>query len=754
MKKLLTRLAFLLFPLFPLSRTYANQFIVCASGCEYTTVSNAVAAAGNGDTIRLKGIITEAGITVAKNLTFIGEGMYNTAVQGSATRDTATHRVFYITGGATVTFKDLTVQNGKEGMPDPANAGASGGAFLVDGTSTTLTLINVDVKDNDNGNTSGGAGGAIGLYGTTTNLNLFNCRVEGNTSPGSAGAFYLTATNGVITAKNTVFDNNYAASGSGGAVFLGSTISASFANCTFCYNKANGSSGGAVYGNTAVPEFTNCTFNNNMSTNQGGALRIGPATLTNCTFFQNTATAQGGAIFRGGTNSSNLSIVNCTIYGNTGSAGGGLYYNTTSGAINLVNSVLASNTGGDFYASNSSILSVNEKNYVSANSFGAGSAGFAYESGSLNISSSLVTNGGLTPTLAIGAGSVLINNGISSASGVTVLQKDQRNFSRSGTVDIGAYETAGSEGVTIAYSPLANTTSTATRTLNTTITDGTNGIPLSGSYVPRIYFKKNNGNWLSAAGTLTAGNDNNGSWEFAINNALLGGVANGDVISYFVTAQDNSAGSFAKSNLSGLVAADVLTVSAAPTPESYTINSSTLPIKLVDFAATKQGDNNALLTWKVIEDPDADSYEVLRSTSNSGLKTIATVPAKGLATYAFTDKKVSGTVYYQLKTLTKNGEINYSKVVSVTFVSGSTVQLLPNLVTTGQATLSITAPANTEAMYTIVDAAGREVQKSRLALAAGSNNLVLSMSRISRGQYFLQVSMAGSAPQTIPFVKN
>jgi hypothetical protein len=111
-------------------------------------------------------------------------------------------------------------------------------------------------------------------------------------------------------------------------------------------------------------------------------------------------------------------------------------------------------------------------------------------------------------------------------------------------------------------------------------------------------------------------------------------------------------------------------------------------------------------------------------------------------------------VYYQLKTLTKNGEMAYSKVVSVTFAGRSTVQLLPNFVTAGQATLSITAPANTEAVYTIVDAAGREVQRSRLALTAGSNNIALSMSRVSRGQYFLRVSMNGSAPQTIPFVKN
>lgn len=753
MKNSLTRPALLLLSVLALSKSFANQITVCASGCNYTSIASAVAAASANDTILIKGVITESGITVTKSLSFLGEGMNSSIVQGGSTRGSALHRVFYITNNVSVTVKDLSVQFGKEGLPDPANANGSGGGFLVDGSNTSLTLINVDVLNNDNSNGSA-AGGAIGLYGTGTKLNLFNCRVEGNTSMGGAGALYLTATSGSITAKNTLFDNNYAVSGSGGAIFLGSSITASFANSTFSNNKANGSnSGGAVYANSTPPEFTNCTFNNNMATNQGGALRVGPAVLTNCTFFKNTATAQGGAIFRGGISTGTLAVVNCTIYSNSGSSGGGLYYSASTGDINLVNSVLASNTGGDLFANNSSNLSSNQRNYVVDNSFGSGTASFDYSSGTLNISSSLVTNGGLTPTLAVGSGSVLINNGVSSATGVTILQKDQRNLDRSGSVDIGAYETAGSEGVFINYSPLGNTSSTSSRTLTTTIGDGPNGIPTSGAYVPRIYFKKNGGTWYSAPGTMAAGNSNSGTWNFTIDYTALGGVASGDQISYFVTAQDNSDGSFAKSNLSGLVAADVLTVSAAPAPEYFAIDFQSLPIKLLSFDATKQGSNKALLNWKVAEDPDADSYVLLRSSTSSGLKPMATVKARGLAAYSYTDNNVSGTVYYQLKTITKGGEVNYSNVVSLSFGNKAAVQLLPNLVTTDHATLSITATAGGQAMYTVVDAAGRELQTSRLSLTAGANSLSLPLGRLGRGQYFLQVRINEEAPQTVPFVK-
>lgn len=755
MKKRLLRLPVLLLALLPFSKTFANQLTVCTSGCGYTTLADAVAAANSGDTILLKGTLTEAGVVISKNLTLIGEGMTSTFVQGSATRGTALHRVFTINNGVSVTVKDLTVQNGQEGMPDPANANASGGGFLVDGTNTTLSLINVCVRNNDNGNSAGGAGGAIGLFGSATNLKLYNSRVEGNTAPGSAGALYLTASNGVVTAKNTVFDNNYAAAGSGGAVFLGSTISASFANCTFSNNKANNnSSGGAVYGNSALPEFTNCTFYGNVATNQGGALRVGPATLTNCTFYQNTATNQGGAIYRGGTNASPLSVVNCTIYSNTGSVGGGLCYNTTSGNINLVNNVIANNTGGDLFAANATNLSVNQKNYVASNSFDYGTASFAYSSGALNISTPLANEGGLTPILSVGAGSVLINNGTSSASGVTILQKDQRNYNRFGSIDIGAYETAGSESLSINYAPLANTTSMGNRTLRTTIADEVNGVPTSGSYVPRLYYKKNDGSWVSAAGSLVAGTGNSGTWDFTIDHALVGGVSNGDAISYFVTAQDNGSGSFAKSNLNGLVAADVLTVSATPSPDMYTVNSSTLPIKLISFDATRQDGNSALLTWKVVEDDDADSYEVLRSSGNAGFKTLATVPAKGLSAYSYPDKNVTGTVHYQLKTLTKTGEVNYSKVVSVTFANTASVQLVPNFVTSDHAVLSINVRTATQAAYTVVDMSGREILKKTVPVTAGANSITLPLAHVGRGQYFLQVSLGLDVPLTIPFIKN
>ena len=122
----------------------------------------------------------------------------------------------------------------------------------------------------------------------------------------------------------------------------------------------------------------------------------------------------------------------------------------------------------------------------------------------------------------------------------------------------------------ISYTALANTSSTSDRTLATvTITDAT-GVSLTGTLVPRIYYRKGAGSWFSQAGTNTGGTATNGTWSFTIVNADMGGVTATDVIQYYVIAQDNLGN--IGSQPSGVTATDVNTVSAAPgSPNSYTI---------------------------------------------------------------------------------------------------------------------------------------------------------------------------------------
>jgi hypothetical protein len=96
------------------------------------------------------------------------------------------------------------------------------------------------------------------------------------------------------------------------------------------------------------------------------------------------------------------------------------------------------------------------------------------------------------------------------------------------------------------------------------------------TYPPQIYFRKNSDPWFNAAGTLSSGTINNGTWTFPITYATLGGVAVADNINYYIVAQDvattPNAGGYPSP---GLVLTNTLLVSNPPTtPLSYVLASN------------------------------------------------------------------------------------------------------------------------------------------------------------------------------------
>jgi hypothetical protein len=195
-------------------------------------------------------------------------------------------------------------------------------------------------------------------------------------------------------------------------------------------------------------------------------------------------------------------------------------------------------------------------------------AGFGQNVNSLVTDPLFNSNTNLIPQLGspvLGAGTAI--------GGITI---DYLGTTRNNPPTIGAYETAVDEAApVITYTALNSTCLTTNITLTATITDAS-GVPTAGVLMPRIYYKKDAGAWFSSQGVLSSGTATNGTWTFTIVAADMGGVANPNVISYYVIAQDVAAISNITSNPSaGLVATDVNTVSTAPTtPNTYLIQNS------------------------------------------------------------------------------------------------------------------------------------------------------------------------------------
>ena len=382
------------------SYTYiqAATISVCASGCDQTTITAAIAAATAGDIIDIQDAThTEAGITIDKNLTIQGQGQTTTIVQAAATQAAATDRVFTINTGLTVTFQNLTIQNGNTtGLLD------GGGLYINCNNSTNITF---------------------------TNVTITNCRADDD-----GGGMYISGSAATVTMTNCVISNNEAnATAShpdGGGIFNTGATTFTLTRCTITGNTA-GSTAGGIVNNTSgsTAKFINCTIANNTaglgasasSGILGGGLRL-----------------EQGNVYE---------IINCTIVGNTmvngaSRQGGGICHR--SGTLNLINTIVANNSGassasnGDDIYADAGIAITQTTSLVEDCDNGSGTcATFSYTSDA-NIGTTAGTCG--VHTVYGIAGSDAQNNGTAPSGDIPTT--DICGNTRAAAHDIGAFDIA------------------------------------------------------------------------------------------------------------------------------------------------------------------------------------------------------------------------------------------------------------------------------------------------------------------------
>jgi hypothetical protein len=263
---------------------------------------------------------------------------------------------------------------------------------------------------------------------------------------------------------------------------------------------------------------------------------------------------------------------------------------TAAGAIDLRNNIIINTQTqtGDRYAVQSTAAAV-VFSPMNNNAYYTAGPSIAYVGGSdrTNLAGIQAGFGGNTNSvvtlpvfvsttdlhLVAGSNSAVDNKGTPVA--VTI---DIDEETRSVTPDLGADEMpagADTNPPAITYTALTFACTTTDRVLTATIVDAT-GVPTTGSLVPRIYYKKSTGGiWYSKPGTLTSGTGNNGTWDFTITVADMGGVAVGDIIQYYILAQDAAGSPNVGSSPAGAVASNVNTVTTHPSsPSTYSINGA------------------------------------------------------------------------------------------------------------------------------------------------------------------------------------
>lgn len=405
----------------------------------------------------------------------------------------------------------------------------------------------------------------------------------------------LAGTNYIVT-KNLVHDIIEERTFSSVGIFLSSTNGASATNNlvanNFVYNvKANGTAGDAGVGiGIGAGNGDNVVFNSvRMSGDQDPNASASPSSQTN-------------ACLRVAGTPTNLTVKNNILYLDLFSSSA-----TTLNAvcIQIPSTSFAWGTGGlnnnDYYylATNTTARVGAVGTSSLATTFYTTLTNWQTAIPADNSSKNVDPNYTSTTDLHIptGSSSQLESAGVA-AGGVTVdIDNDARpgpagSINGGGTApDIGADEfdaiPVDLTAPGISYTALTFTCNTADRILsNVTITDGT-GVPTSGGNVPRIYYRKNAGTWFSQAGSLSSGNGINGTWTFVIVAADMGGLTGGDVVQYYVIAQDLATTPNIGSAPSGVTATNVNTVTTHPaSPNSFTISSSLSGTYLVGAGQT------------------------------------------------------------------------------------------------------------------------------------------------------------------------
>jgi hypothetical protein len=472
----------------------------------------------------------------AANLNVFGNTLSNWSRPASTS---GTSYMLYVSTGATATQNvyNNTVSNF-------TTAGASSNVYCIYASHNTAAAAQyydntVQNISNDGNNTYG-----MFLIGGAATLDVYRNRVSGLVSNGTGPAMYgISVSAAVANVTNNLIGNFSSPNGSGVTAQIGLYLGdGTTANAQYNSIYLNGSSTGANFGTSGIQFTSNAatlvTLRNNIVVNTSTAAGTG---LT-------VALRRAGGI--SGTAPANLQAA----------TNNNLYYAGTPSATNLIYA-----EGGTALAAlaNPQQTLTSYKNFLVGRDVSAVTENPPFVSTS-GTNANFLKISTTTPTQ--------VEGGAQPISGITT---DYANATRSSTTpDIGAYEgtyqSADLNGPAITGALLTNTNSTANRTLVLTITDPS-GVA-TGINAPRLYYRRGT---TGAFVFVNASSVSGSQYTFTLDYALLGGsAAVGDVIQYYVAAQDLAATSNVSTNPGGGSGSTPPGTTAPATFNSYQIVSN------------------------------------------------------------------------------------------------------------------------------------------------------------------------------------
>ena len=291
-----------------------------------TAIKDAVAAAGDGDTIVLSpGTYFEHNITIAgKSLTIQANTTHGGSAENTVIDAQSADRIFNVTDTSPLSLDNLALQIG-------AVAGGGGGAIssfgdvvisssIITGCSAAsggavnsqgnLTMTSSTISGCTSSNSMGGA---IYSYGNTT---LVSSTITGCRGAHWGGGIYA-AYWGILRSSEI---SNCSAN-SGGAISSGTGVileSSVISGCSAQYGGAIGTDGDVTIRDSS--RITNCNASvKGGAINAGGVITVTSSSITDC-----STPGSGGAILA--YSNSDVSVTSSTIANCSAASGGAVYY--------------------------------------------------------------------------------------------------------------------------------------------------------------------------------------------------------------------------------------------------------------------------------------------------------------------------------------------------------------------------------------------------------------------------------------------
>jgi len=175
--------------------------------------------------------------------------------------------------------------------------------------------------------------------------------------------------------------------------------------------------------------------------------------------------------------------------------------------------------------------------------------------------------------------------------------------------------------------------------------------------------------------------------------------------------------------------------------------TNNLPVSITGFTAVTK--NQTIQTsWHTATEINVSGFNIQRSKDGNSYKTIGNVHAigKGANGYQFTDlSPESGTNYYRLQSIDKNGNTSYSKTISIQLSASNQWSVYPN-----PSRGNLTINGNHIALIQVTDNLGRMVS-TQTFIDATTPSVVLNS--LPAGSYRIRIQLTDGTIKTSSFIK-